>query len=462
MLENHLIDDLDEDLLLDLDEVVRGNQLNCLPFAKSGRAELLLHERNPDLAEELDDERQRRIRDNVFRANLKDEDGRLSTSLQGRFGSLEDAVSASPRQDKLRRKSKTFRNAPFSPSIRPSDSTVDLMFDMEDDELIRPKSPPVMGMPGMPTTSRKASTPWGELEPAAISDPSYPQQNKTPPSALTNRTWSSPALGSIKLDMRDIMAQASSSRVSNLSMSLSAQKHREENGNKSATKLSQKDRKKQQQQAIQKTLSQPQITVEKPDGKPSSPWQVANTGPKTSLKDVLGDPSPIILPAKSLGSPIPSRSLTPRRAASPDTRFAGQSRNNKSSKAPQLSTPSSSQPASRSTSAPIIPHSKSYHLPTAYAEPSLQLTMEDIIGQQLREQEVIKEAVAKRSLQEIQEEQAFQEWWALESRRVQEEEAARTASTNASKGGKNNNGKGKGRGRGRGRGGGRGGAAVGS
>jgi hypothetical protein len=47
--------------------------------------------------------------------------------------------------------------------------------------------------------------------------------------------------------------------------------------------------------------------------------------------------------------------------------------------------------------------------------------MADIIGQQRREQEVIKEAVAKRSLQEIQEEQAFQEWWDQESRRAQEE-----------------------------------------
>jgi rhamnose utilization protein RhaD (predicted bifunctional aldolase and dehydrogenase) len=44
--------------------------------------------------------------------------------------------------------------------------------------------------------------------------------------------------------------------------------------------------------------------------------------------------------------------------------------------------------------------------------------MADIIGQQRREAEVIKEAVAKRSLQEIQEEQAFQEWWDIESRRA--------------------------------------------
>ncbi len=33
MLENHLLDDLDEDLLSQLDEAVRSNQLACLPFA---------------------------------------------------------------------------------------------------------------------------------------------------------------------------------------------------------------------------------------------------------------------------------------------------------------------------------------------------------------------------------------------------------------------------------------------
>lgn len=46
--------------------------------------------------------------------------------------------------------------------------------------------------------------------------------------------------------------------------------------------------------------------------------------------------------------------------------------------------------------------------------------MKDIIGQQERELEIRKEAVAKRSLMEIQEEQAFQEWWDEESKKVKE------------------------------------------
>jgi len=80
--------------------------------------------------------------------------------------------------------------------------------------------------------------------------------------------------------------------------------------------------------------------------------------------------------------------------------------------------------------------------------------MSDIIGQQKREQDLVKEAVAKRSLQEIQEEQAFQEWWDKESRRAQEEETARgePAQPAAAKKG-SSRGRGK---RGRGGGGGRG------
>jgi inhibitor of Bruton tyrosine kinase len=446
MLENHLLNDLDEDLLLELSEVVRANQLNCLPFAKSGRAELLLHERHPSLAEDNHEERQRRLRDMTFRANLKDDDSRLSSSFRARVGSLDDIMSSSPTQDKARRKSKTTRNAPFSPSIRPKTSTVDLMFDMDDDDpLGSPKSPSLkatteLAPPQIGSTSPRL--PWDELESRSVRDeeissplartPGLGIQNIVEKTSPTIKTWSSPVLPSSKLDMREIMAQASSSRTSALSMSLSAQKTKDAAASKQAPpKLSQKERKKQQQQAMQLSMNQPQISLEKVDGKPASPWQVASTGLKTSLKDVLNEPksSPSTISATTLGSPIPSKLLTPRRTASPDTRFAGQNRtaSNKSGAKIQLRSIGPSQAATPHTSSksmPIIPQSTTYTQSAVKAEPSLQLSMADIIGQQRREQEVIKEAVVKRSLQEIQEEQAFQEWWDQESRRAQEEEVA--------------------------------------
>ncbi|RSL94382.1 hypothetical protein CEP52_012657 [Fusarium oligoseptatum] len=107
-----------------------------------------------------------------------------------------------------------------------------------------------------------------------------------------------------------------------------------------------------------------------------------------------------------------------RRTASPDTRFPGQGRTNSS---PAIV----AGPSAAQTSKPLVPHSKSYITPAPKAEPTLGFTLADIIGQQEREQEAVKEAVAKRSLQEIQQEQAFQEWWDQESRRTQEEEARR-------------------------------------
>lgn len=462
-----MLDDLDEDLVLELDEVVRDNQLNCLPFAKSGRADLDLYEKYPELAEDIDEERRRRVGDMTFRAQLRDDDVRISSSFKARIGSVDDNMP-SPSNEKARRKYKITKNEPSSPSIRPKDSAADLMFDMDDDD--QPGSPPGLNLtmdlmsasPGGPATPRfptAGSTPK-IVESGSPTDLSNSvglgiKYNPETPQSGT-KTWSSPNLP-LKLDMKDIMAQASTSRTSNLSMSLSVQRAKDEANAKSSTpKLSQKERKKQQA-AFQQAIAQ--TPVEKGKDKASSPWQVSGVGSKTNLKDILdienkSSPSSLALPKLAI-SPAATPSIT-RRTASPDTRFAGQKRNDHSSitKA-QKSSPGPSRPnvPVPTKSAPLIPYSKSYTA-SAKAEPSLQLSMADIIGMQQREQEVIKEAVAKRSLQEIQEEQAFQEWWDQESKRAQEEEASRAAKTSTSGsrkgGGKPDGGKGKGGSRGRG------------
>lgn len=341
VLENHMIDDLDEDLLLELDEVVRGNQLNCLPFAKSGRSETLLHERHPNLAGDIDEERQRRLRDMTFRATLYSDDTRLSSSFKARIGSLDDPISNSPNQDKPRGKTKATRNAPFSPSIRPKDSSADLMFDMDDEDSLTPESTSSLELrtsaPQTPPTQWHDVVITGKGFANSSAEASKSRDAASSPSS-NNKTWSSPAMPSAKLDLREIIsAQASSSRVSQLSLSLSAQNSRDESSGRSSSMqkpLSQKERKKIQQQALQKSLNQPRIQVETADVK-SSPWQVPATGPKTSLKDVLGDsqPSPLAL------SPHPH---IPRRSASPDTRFAGQQRSswNPSNDSQSISNPS--------------------------------------------------------------------------------------------------------------------------
>lgn len=490
MLENHWLEELEDDYMLELDEVVRANQLACLPFSKSGRAELLLHERHPSLAGEIDEERQRLVRDMAFRSSIKDEDSRLSSSFRARVGSVDDVFSSSPSQERNSRRSKSLRNAPFSPSIRPKDSTADLMFDMDEDEgqsldiLTLPKqrsgnSPmgPASGVVTPIPTKEPQHSKAKIISPEQSSPVQSPNQPPATPPSFSNSTfsisgtyrrasssavkpWSSPILSpsTAKLDMREIMAQALSGRTSALSTSLSAQKVKEDALTSSNTKMSQKERKKQQQLAMQQSIPQPQFTLDSasPTNKSLSPWQVVNPGPKVSLKDVSEfDVKSLSLtqPEPSSNSPSTPLSLNRRRTASPDTRFSGQQRSTGTasvSKTKQTSSPSTLHPKSSSQphslkSSPLIPHSKSYSTRPTQAEPSIQLSMDDIIGQQRREQDLIKEAVAKRSLQEIQEEQAFQEWWDQESRRAQEEEAARArivaAASSPGAGGRGNGGK---------------------
>lgn len=444
MLESRLLDDLDEDLLLELEEVVRSNQLACMPFARSGKAEKMLHERYPGLRADLDEEKQRRINDMAFRSHLKDDDSRISSSYRSRFGSLDDHhISSSPTHDKVHGRSKAARNAPFSPALQAKDtSTAGLMFDMEDEAGMILEDPISTRSKlydwsagktsniGAPIPSKDVSqTSKVKLVEEQISPITSPNGFRSPhsgtgPPVQNGKTWQARKLSSTKLDMKEIMAQASSSRPSNLSMGFSAQKGTEK-ATFSVHKISQKERKKQQQQALQQAISQSQAKSS-PTVKASSPWQV-QTASKMSLKDVIDseaqNSSPPVSEAKRL--PVPATFNIVRRTASPDTRFAGQSRNTKKSLPRPSAAPSKSSPQPNTGSTTLVPHSKSYKTQLTNAEPALLLSMSDIIGQQKREQDLIKEAVAKRSLQEIQEEQAFQAWWDAESRRAQEDEAER-------------------------------------
>ncbi|OBT45947.1 hypothetical protein VE00_04261 [Pseudogymnoascus sp. WSF 3629] len=474
MLDNQLLNDLDDDLLAELDEVVRENQLACLPFAKSGRAELLLHERHPSLVGELDEDRQRKLRDMDFRTSLRDEEGRFSSLFKTRLGGFGfDGASSPPPSSMTPRRQNTPQHTTTttSPCIRPKDSIADLMFDMEDDESspLGPSSPSLQPLGSTSTPLGGSST---ALPPPAfknkgkrsifVRDSSIlnsPDEPATPPrgSPGTNpKTWVSPGLPSTKLNMREIMSQASSNQTSSLSLGISAQREKDEAASRAAApKLSQKERKKQQQQAA---LEQEQLS-KKPSlsEKPSGPWQVAAAGPRINLSDIVGgDSGTSPSGASSLKVPTPSPGRRPR-AASPDTRFSGQ--RGKADMSPQSYKSQSRGPATPQMmkSSPLATNRELFPaLGSPRAEPTLQLSMTDIIGQQKREQDLVKEAVAKRSLQEIQEEQAFQEWWDKESRRAQEEETARSEPTlSTPKKGSSSRGRGK-----RGRGGGGGGRGA--
>lgn len=436
-----LTDDLDPELLEELDEVVRDNQLARYPFAKSGRAELLLHERYPELAQDIDEERQRRVREMAFKANLRDEEKKFSSSIKAKFGSLEDSSPVSHPLDKPRSKAKARSNEPFSPDFRLRAAQPDLMFNMDDDDgpvespSIRPqrsseqkRQSEVDSLPPLSGSYRDEkgkSVSQSILHwPAAVPSLAPAQGMESPAAAATHKygnPWAAPKLPTDKLDLREIMHEASPTQ-SALSAGIAAQKAKEAAARPQQTRLSQKERKRQQQlQAEQAALT---LSGKTPEAK-STPWQIVSSKPKPAPQDALAEVSKTASPSTNplLAAEASTKPL-PLRTQSPDTRHSGQAR--KSTKTPPVR-PSTSNISADMSSKPVVPHSKSYIKPAPKAEPTLGLSIADIIDLERRNLESAKEAVAKRSLMEIQQEQAFQEWWEEESRRTQEEESKRSA-----------------------------------
>ncbi|KAI2468672.1 hypothetical protein F4781DRAFT_443312 [Annulohypoxylon bovei var. microspora] len=450
MLENHLLDDLDDDLLVELDEVIRDNQLARCPFARSGRADLILNERNPQLAQDIDDERQRRVREMAFRIAQRDDEKKLSSSLKTRVGSLDESLGISSMPDRTRRISKPVQNEPFTPELRPRDSHADLIFAMDEEES-RSATSPVSPSPRPLQSSERndldqlptLASPWRDSKGKVVKDSVSPvatppistsqsglASTKSHTDLTTKRVpsggnpWGPSTLPTSRLDLSEVLAE---SRPIQSALSAGLAAERKEPGSKTTSqKISQKERKRQlqQQQAEQVARQEPQSQQSpwtKVGEDKESPWQKTPLPSKTSLSESFdspaGPPAGLPKPNPLLSAETSSGKSIPRRTASPDTRFSGQ-RTNSSTQASA---------ATQSKSQQLTPHSKSYIKRTPKPEQELGLGLADIIGEQKREQEVVREAVAKRSLQEIQQEQAFQEWWDQESRRMQEEETRRTA-----------------------------------
>lgn len=455
MLENNLLAELDEELLLDLDEVVRGNQLARYPFARSGRAALLLHEQYPNLAQDIDEERQRRVKEMAFKASQKEDERKLSSSLKGKFGSLEDFHPVSPALDKSKGKVAARRNEPFSPDLRPKAGQADLMFDMDEDEgpldspSIRPERatnprkkaeldqiPPLSeSLRGQHSKSVRHSPLGSSPAGLGLSSTSLTGQPSVTPSPKPGNPWASSNLPTAKLDLREIMNETPPAR-SALSAGLAAQQAKEGSAKFSQPKLSQKERKRQQQLQAEQAAQFAQALSEKtPWEKPtrdlkSPPWKAVSSESKPPSQDSRADAPKSAPPnTKPLVAAEASAKSIPRRTQSPDTRHSGQSRTPAATPPvrPPARAASTSTFSADMSSKPVVPHSKSYIKPAAKSEPIIGLSMADIIDQERRNLESVKEAVAKRSLMEIQQEQAFQEWWEEESRRTQEEEARRSA-----------------------------------
>lgn len=489
MLENHLLDELDDDLMLELDQVVRQNQRTCLPIAKSGKAEAELLQSYPELPSLIERGRQAKLDSMILQSRARDQEGRYGSFSKGKAISVDDSGSSPFARQTRPGSSKGRSSASKSPLLKAKSSAPDLMFEMDEGGTINDQATPDLSQPvrevsqlhdagqnQTPPSSLPAGPIWLHPEMTASALEQYadlsfskcplplPDQTKadvanspfdiSPTTSRGSKPWGSAPLGSQKLDMRDIMAQASSNRVSNISSGLSHQAQKAALAAGSLPKISQRARKKQQQQQQPPPRLPEVISPSDKDGrhelhkvhlteeKPKSAWQINSPGPKVSLQDMLradekSSSSTNSVPPTRTTSPLTLRQTVP--GNTPQSRASAGERQLESPLNSSISSPTvlqlsedhprnehparavsaSYQPAaSSSASTPNRIHSVHHY--SRPVEPSLQLSMADILSQQQTEKEIFREASARRSLQEIQEEQAFQEWWDEESRKVRD------------------------------------------
>ena len=490
MLENRLLSELDEDLMADLDAVVQANQLAAMPIAKGKKLESDLLEIHPELAEAIEMSRQAKVAAMLDKYRLREDAVKMSKS--GRRGS----------EVKTR-----------SPKILPKRPSTEMVFEMDDMESdddeesnragtkcggfakglpthnsdeasmmsplpigISRESGPESLSPASSTFARSSSHQMGSLSSLSPLQKTKQANLGTSEDQITvlgSVPWAAKPLVTPKLDMRQIMAQASAHQESNISAAIS----KEQILNASTgIRLSQKERKRlfqiqqQSHQSAGPSSTTPDTASPKAKG---APWQTVTRSTRVSLKDVLNESKETAqetampkarvpsTPALTLRQTVPGNANASRRCS---TESPSQSRHagpQCSVSGPATNTATPGPPSAAAfpppPASPRAPRSVR-HAPPA-AEPSLQLSMADILAQQQTEKDVLHEVkTARRSLREIQEEQAFQEWWnqeeaATRARMEAEEERSKAASASASKrsgrGGRRSRGMRRGRGGGR-------------
>lgn len=449
----------------ELDAVIKENQRRCFPNSRSGKQEQQLLAKYPSLPEASEREKKALI---ASYAMHEDEPALLAPSLK-KFGSYppETTFGSSPQQvpNKARRKSSKEGKlaTSVSPALKPSNPGGDLMFDMDDEDATlstgardigsrgpysSPSSPSKaeegiwFNAKGKAITSPPSSAPNTAVGPFATRRPAPKKEAKqlpTPESPSSN-WWRSTILPE-KFPMKEIMAQASSStEKSNISLGLSA----------TPEKLSQKERRRQQQQVTAPVVAPVVPTPEKPVPKM---WQTPTAVSRVSLKEVLMEESSS---ASKLATTRSSPSIGVRgevHMTIPTPPPASPRLANRSIS--PLPGPCSS-PARRTvpestTSQP--PPQPPFPPPARRSEATLHFSLADIMSQEEVQKEIMRDHVAKRSLQEIQAEQEFLRWWDMESEKIRLEAVATESA--ASRVGRRGGGGSKRGGRGKGRGGGR-------
>lgn len=469
------LDDLDEDILFELDTTTQRLQQSCSSFARSGRAEELLAERYPDLAKRIAQERQSKI-DSILLLNKYSDTGSRAPASY-RAGSFHEMLSETPSQQKSkRRQSKDMAtNSPSpaaSPTLKSKRSAHDLIFDMDEEdegdlgpltsltERLREAASPDMKTSPTSISYQRENSPFLSTTVPSTSDALSFQRasaDTIPLPKTPGRPWGTTPLPSTKLNIKEVIEQASSSRTSTLSIGLSIKATTETKSSGSFTgKMSQKERKRLMQAQVQGDNS-PLLAPEPPQASPSpaSPWQMGSAArksasktnsdsvlapelasesraPRLTMRQTIANPSTSSKQSIPVTAPLQARQ--PRSASS--SQIVGSAKT--TPKAKQRQGSSSKAPATKlATDTPgfaisdkPVPIQSVRHAPQRTQELTLdQRSILDILSEQAIEKTAIKDFAAKRSLQEIQQEQEFQEWWEKESARVIEEGQADVAKT---------------------------------
>ncbi|KAJ5650693.1 uncharacterized protein N7484_004416 [Penicillium longicatenatum] len=465
MLTNRYLDGLDDDLLAQLDKVCQGNQLASYPISRGRNTEAYVFEKYPEIVSSIKSDQRRRIDAMVLQSRLSQVE---SYDVRSR-PSANDKFNASPSVRKSKGSVPREMTSPItSPMLKPQQSTGDLMFQMDDEAALSPSDAkgkiPMRGLrfsedrgrsyPNSPALGasipeddslgdrsfldQQMFSPRGPMiaesptESKAIA--MHQKRTLASPADASAAPWNSPVISDGKRDLQDIMSETSQSRVSNLTLGMTAR--RESSGN-FTPKISQKERKKMQQQQMQEKLAAQQ----KAKDVPSNPWQLPTSTPSSvqgrsgPLPGQSGSNSPAPEPVKTPQKP--SMTLRQTVAGTPPPRSQPvatpvQAQSRKVSASMQQSPFSKSSP-----SGPPTPYQQS--LPKLSPQPSIQsirhiprpdthlrspsygsFSIAAILEQQQAEKDEIREAAtAKHNMEDIQAEQQFQQWWDQESKRVQ-------------------------------------------
>ncbi len=258
------------------------------------------------------------------------------------------------------------------------------------------------------------------------------------------------------------MQQASGSQLSNLSLDLAAVSSVSKSiaAGSFTGKISQKERKRQQQvQYVTKKDCTIAPATASPAQLPSSPWLMAGANPKSVSKTVSGNaPSaqPILsgpqAPHMTMrqtvakqGTPVNEKSpwtgkaiSSPPSTQTPSTAHAPRPSSSRAATTPKKPSDimSANSPGFAISDRPVAVQSVR-HVPKPDKNMSVdQRNMIDILSEQEIQKQEIRDFGSKRSLQEIQQEQEFQEWWDKESARIMEAEAAAKNRVKVGKGGR--------------------------